>query len=96
VPHSSKATYGGMAYSVAELTVVRTNLAPAARRGESCACPGAASRVAVWEPLVWSSSVRQLKGWADEGWRLHSSGYGDVLSSWAPTAPGVVLQCSGW
>jgi hypothetical protein len=32
---------------------------------ESCACPGVASRVVVWEPLVWSSSVRQLEGWAD-------------------------------
>jgi hypothetical protein len=31
-----------------------------------------------------------------EGWRLHSSGCGDVLSSWAPTAPAMVLQCSGW
>jgi hypothetical protein len=30
-----------------------------------------------------------------EGWSLHSSGYGEVLSSWAPTAPGMVLQCSG-
>jgi hypothetical protein len=39
----------------------------AGRRGESCAPPGAASRVVVWEPLVWSSLVRQLEGWADGG-----------------------------
>jgi hypothetical protein len=31
-----------------------------------------------------------------EGWRSHSSRCGDVLSSWAPTTPGMVLQCSGW
>jgi hypothetical protein len=31
-----------------------------------------------------------------EGWRSHSGGRGDVLSSWVPTAPGMVLQCSGW
>jgi hypothetical protein len=31
-----------------------------------------------------------------KGWRLHSSGCGDVLSSWAPTVLGMVLQCSGW
>jgi hypothetical protein len=36
-------------------------------RCESCIRPGEASRVAVWEPLVWSSCVRQLEGWAD-GW----------------------------
>jgi hypothetical protein len=47
--HSSKATYGGMAHNALELMVVLTNLAPVGRRGESCTCPGAASRVAVWE-----------------------------------------------
>jgi hypothetical protein len=39
----------------------------AGRHGESCACLGAASRVVVWEPLVWSLSVRQVEGWANEG-----------------------------
>jgi hypothetical protein len=39
----------------------------AGRCGESCACPGAASRVAVWEPLIWPSSVRRLEGHADGG-----------------------------
>jgi hypothetical protein len=50
VSYSSKATYGGMAYNAVELVVVLTNLAPSGRRGESCACPRAASRVAVWVP----------------------------------------------
>jgi hypothetical protein len=31
-----------------------------------------------------------------EGQRSHSSGRGDILSSWTPTAPGMVLQCPGW
>jgi hypothetical protein len=31
-----------------------------------------------------------------EGWKSHSDGRGDVLSSWVPTAPGMVLQCSRW
>jgi hypothetical protein len=48
-------------------TVVLTNLASGGRRGESCARPGVTTRVALWKPLVWSSSVRQLEGWAD-GW----------------------------
>jgi hypothetical protein len=51
-------TYGGMVYNVAELMAVMANLAPVGRRGESCALPGAASRVAVRELPVWSPSVR--------------------------------------
>jgi hypothetical protein len=56
-----------MAHSVMELIAVLANLASGGRRGKSCARPGAASRVAVWELLVWSPSVRRLEGWADEG-----------------------------
>jgi hypothetical protein len=63
--HGSSATYGGMACSVVELMVVLENLAFGGHRGKSCACPGAALRVVVWELLVWSSSVRRLEGWAD-------------------------------
>jgi hypothetical protein len=64
VPHNSKATYGGMVYSDTKLMVL-TNLASGGgRRGESCACPGAASRVVVWES---SSSVNQFRRWADGG-----------------------------
>jgi hypothetical protein len=70
VPLSAKATYGGMVYSDTELMVVLTNLASGGRRGESCACPGATSRVVIWEPLVWSSSVRQFESWADGGLEL--------------------------
>jgi hypothetical protein len=31
-----------------------------------------------------------------EGWRSHNDGRDDILSSWAPTTPGMVLQRSGW
>jgi hypothetical protein len=65
MPHSSKATYGGMAHGAVELTAVLTNLAPVRRRGEPCTHPGAASRVAVWEFPVWSSSVRRIESAAD-------------------------------
>jgi hypothetical protein len=61
------ATYGGMAHSVVELMVVLTNLASGGHHDVSCACPGAASRVAAWELLVWSPSVRRLKGSVDGG-----------------------------
>jgi hypothetical protein len=105
VPHNSKATYGGMVYSDTELMVVMTNLASGGGwwRGESCACPGAASRVVVWEPLVWSSSVCQLESWDDGGlevaqqrvWRClvvlgsHSTGDGAAVL-------GVAVQRRGW
>jgi hypothetical protein len=31
-----------------------------------------------------------------EGWKSHSGRRGDVLSSWVPTVPGMVRQCSRW
>jgi hypothetical protein len=30
------------------------------------------------------------------GQRSNSGGRGDVLSSWTPTTPGMVLQCPRW
>jgi hypothetical protein len=65
MPHGLSATYGGMAHSVVELTVALVNLASGGRHGESCARPGAASRVAAWELLVWLPSVRWFEGSAD-------------------------------
>jgi hypothetical protein len=67
MPHSSSVTYGGMAHNVVELMVFLENLASGGRRGESCDCPGAASRVVARELLIWSPSVRLLEGWADGG-----------------------------
>jgi hypothetical protein len=52
-------------YSVVELMVVLENLTSGWRRGKSCDCPGAASRVVVWELLVRSPPVHLLEGWAD-------------------------------
>jgi hypothetical protein len=62
VPHSSRATHGGMAYSAVELMVVLTNLAPSGRHGESCACSGAALRVAVWAPPAWFAVHTLVRG----------------------------------
>jgi hypothetical protein len=45
------ATCSSMAHNVMELTVVLTNLASGGHRGESCARPGAASRVVALELL---------------------------------------------
>jgi hypothetical protein len=83
MPHGFSATYGGIAHSVLELTVVLENLAPGRRCGESCAYPGAASRVLARELLVRSPSVCLLEGWADEG-------YEDVQRRawWCPIVPG--------
>jgi hypothetical protein len=94
--HGSSATYGGMAHSVLELMVVLENLASGGRRGDSYACPGAASRVATWELLVWSPSVRRLEGWADGGPEVAQRRAWRCPSSRAPTVPGMTLQCLGW
>jgi hypothetical protein len=92
-----------MAHSAVELMVVLTNLAPVGHCGESCARPGAASRVVVWELPVWSSSVRWLDGAADgrledaqqRAWQRlvvlgsHSARDGAAV-------PGMTVQRRGW
>jgi hypothetical protein len=92
-----------MMYNAVELMVVLTNLTCVMRRGEPCTCPGAASRVAVWELPVWLPSVPWLEGAADErptdaqqrSWRClvvpgsHSTGDGAVV-------PGMAAQLRGW
>jgi hypothetical protein len=90
------ATYGGMAHSVVELMVVLANLASGRRRGESCARPAAASRVVVWELLVWLPFVRRFEGSTDGRPRPHSSQRDDVPSIWVPTMSRMTLQRSGW
>jgi hypothetical protein len=75
---------------------VLPNLVPGTRRGGSCACPGAASRVAALGFLLgrrlYASSRVRLTGDRElySGWR------GGVLSARVPTVSGVVLQCLGW
>jgi hypothetical protein len=91
-----------MAHSVLVLMVVLENLASGGRRGKSYACPGAALRVAAWELLVWSPSIRRLKAWADEGpeaaqWRAWQCPI--VPGSLVPgiaTMPGMAAQWWGW
>jgi hypothetical protein len=87
-------TCGGMVYSVVELMAVPANLIPTGCRGESCSCPGAASRVAVWGLLIrpYAGSRVRLTG----GRKVHSSRRGGVLSSRTPTASVMMLQCPGW
>jgi hypothetical protein len=89
MPHNAKATYGGMVYSDMELMVVLTN--PTSGEGV------VASPVLVLERLrgQWCGSLLfgrrpyvGLRVGLTEGWRSHNSGYGDVLSSWAPTRLG--------
>jgi hypothetical protein len=103
MPHGSSATYGGMAHNIMKLMVVLENLASGGRHGKSCACPGAASRVATWELLVWSPSIRRLESWADRGleaakrqaWQCPivpgSHSVGDDAA-----APGMAAQWRGW
>jgi hypothetical protein len=96
------ATYGGMD-TVTEVMIVLANLAPGGCRGESYTRPGAASRVAAWELLVWSPSVRRLEGSVDgrpedaqqRAWQclvipsFHSAGDGTSV-------PRMVAQWRGW
>jgi hypothetical protein len=88
VLHSSKATYGDMAHSVVELMVVLTNLTPFGCRGESCACPGVASRVAVGASRFGHCPYTDSRVQLTECRRMHNSGCGDVLSSWGSHSVG--------
>jgi hypothetical protein len=75
-------------------------------RGESCfwqsitACPvSVQERLRGWWSGSFSSGRRACASsrvGPTEGRRSHSGGRGDVLSSWTPTPPGMVLQCPGW
>jgi hypothetical protein len=81
VPHSSKAAYGGMAHSAAELMVILTNLAPVGRRGEPCTRTGAASRWLCGNSPFGRHPYADLRAQLMGGHRMHSSGRGDVSSS---------------
>jgi hypothetical protein len=82
-----------MVHSVVELTVVLTNLAPSERRGESCACRGAASRVAALELWFRRRPYAGSRARLAEDRRPHSGRRGDVPSTWVPTVLGMTLQC---
>jgi hypothetical protein len=96
VSHSSKATCGGMVYSDVELMVVLVNLAPSGRRGESCTSKSGFEGGYVGASRFGRRPYADLRVQLTEGRRMHNYGCGDVLSSRAPTASGMVLQCSGW
>jgi hypothetical protein len=86
-----------MVYSATEWMAVLANLA-SGRASLRVLCP---SRSGLEGSVVGSLSfgrracVSSRVG-LTEGWRSHNGGRGDVSSSWAPTTPGMVLQCSGW
>jgi hypothetical protein len=80
-----------MAHSVVDLMVVLENLAPGGRRGESCAHPGAASRVMVRELLVGSRLYARSRVGLTKGRRKCSGGHDGVPSSQAPTVSGMML-----
>jgi hypothetical protein len=75
------AVCGSMAYSVVELTTFLANLSFARRRGGSCACPGAASRVVASESSFDHRLQVNSRAWLTEDRKLHSNGRGDVLST---------------
>jgi hypothetical protein len=70
------ATYGGMVHSDVELMAVLTNLARVGRRGESCTCPGAASRVAVCHTCF--SKENQVINYMYARIKFHT--YSDIIS----------------
>jgi hypothetical protein len=80
-----------VAYNDVELTVVLANLASGRRRGGSCAYPGAASRVVALGLLFGRRPYADSRARLTEDWRPHSSGRGDVPSTWVPTVWGVAL-----
>jgi hypothetical protein len=76
------------------------------RPGESCFWQSVTSslvsvleRLRGWRCGSFSSGRRACvssRVGLTEGRRSHSGGCGYILSSWTPTASGMVLQCSGW
>jgi hypothetical protein len=85
-----------MAHSAGDSTAVLTNLVPGRRRGGSCACPGAASRVVVPKSLSDRRPYTNSRVWLTGDQKLHSGRHGDVPSTWVPTMLGMTLQCPGW
>jgi hypothetical protein len=84
-----------MTHSVMELAVVLGNLASGGRRGGSCACPGAASRVVALEFLLGRHPYADSRARLTEDRRPHRGGRGDVPSIQVPTVLGMTLQCLG-
>jgi hypothetical protein len=61
-----------------------------------CIRPGAASRVVVWELLVWLLSYTDSRVQLTGGRKAHSSRRGGILSPRTPTTLGMVLQRPRW
>jgi hypothetical protein len=80
-----------MVHNTSDLMDVLANLVPGTRRGSSCACPGAASRVAALGFLLghrpYTSSRVRLTGDRE----LYNGRRGGVLSAQVPTVSGMIL-----
>jgi hypothetical protein len=85
-----------MACSARDLMAVLANLVPGMCRGDSCACPRAASRVATLGFLLGRhpyACSRVRLTWDRE---LCSGRRGGALSARVPMVLGMTLQCPGW
>jgi hypothetical protein len=84
------------ACSTYDLKVVLKNPGPCTCRGESCACPKAASRVILPAPTSGHRSHTDSRVYLTEEFGLHSGWHGSVPSAQAPTVSGMASQCLGW
>jgi hypothetical protein len=82
-----------MAHSACDSMVVMADLVPGMRRGGSCACPGAASRVSALGFLSDRRPYTSSRVWLMGDRNLHNGRHGDIPSAWVPTVLGMALQC---
>jgi hypothetical protein len=85
-----------MAHSVAELMVVLETLALASVVASPVPVQGRLRRWWCRSFLFGHRTYVSSRVGLTEGWRMHSDGCGGVSLSWAPTVPGMTLQCLGW
>jgi hypothetical protein len=87
---------GGKAHTAGDSMAVLANLAPGKRRGGSCACPGATSRVVAPESLSDRRSYTNSRYWLTGEWKLRRGRRGDVPSAWVPIVLGMTLGPGWW
>jgi hypothetical protein len=78
-----------MAHSAGDLMAVLTNLGPDVRRGDSCACPGAALRLVALEFLLGHRPYTSSSVWLTGDRELYNGRRGGVPSARFP-------WCWGW
>jgi hypothetical protein len=85
-----------LAHDTCDLMVVLENLGPCTRRGGSCACLGAVSRVVVSVLMPGRCSYTSSRVRLTGDLELYSGRRGGVLSARALTVLGMASQCPGW